>query len=178
MRILEFRTVRAVDHVGHRFRLSQVHLAVQEGAARKLTRFRKAHTFDTADSLQQVAHDKRVPVRVEFQHIFAGVRIRAFEKQVQQAINHLACLRVARSPETCLARLKRRSMLVAEQAPNHVTDAGAAHAERGNGTDARRRHRRNNRLGIHALKIVNRNPRLVGFSFVTSLLVYVQGLRV
>ena len=48
----------------------------------------------------------------------------------------------------------------------------------GNGTDARRRHRRNNRLGIHALKIVNRNPRLVGFSFVTSLLVYVQGLRV
>ena len=89
MSVLEFVAIRTVDHVGNRFRLHQVHAPVQESAARVFARFCKAHAFNALDDLNQLADDNRVPVGVKFQNVFAGVRIRAFKKDVEKAIDDL-----------------------------------------------------------------------------------------
>ena len=63
--VFQFCTVRAVNHVGHGFRLDQVHLAVQKGPAGKFTRFCQTNALYLADGLNQFPHDQRVSVGVK-----------------------------------------------------------------------------------------------------------------
>ena len=99
MGILKFGAVCAMDNVGHRFGLSQIHLAVQEGSTGVFTGFSQANPLDATNRLQQIADNQRISVRVKFQDVFAGVGIRRFEVDVQEAIEHLARLRIASGPK-------------------------------------------------------------------------------
>ena len=71
--VLEFRAVRAVNHVGDRFRLHQVHASVQKRTARVFAGFGQTNTFHAFDDLQKFADDNRVSVRVKLQNVFARV---------------------------------------------------------------------------------------------------------
>ena len=84
MGILQFRTIGAVDDDGNGyvdgFRLSQVHLSVQKSTTGKFPRFSKTYPLYATNGLQQVPHDKRVPMGVQFQNVFAGVGTWTLEK--------------------------------------------------------------------------------------------------
>ena len=99
MGILKFGAVCAMDNVGHRFGLSQVHLAIQEGTTSVFTGFSQANPFNTTNRLQQIADNQRISMRVNFQDILAGVGIRRLEVDVQETIEHLARLRIASGPK-------------------------------------------------------------------------------
>ena len=163
MGVPEFVTVSAVDHIGDRFRLHQVHATVQESAARVFTRLRQAYAIDALDNLNEFADDNRVPVRVKFQHVFAGIGIRTFKKNVEEAIDNECCRAViadhctivASRRKLCFARHQIFDCRFAEQEAHHFAHLRATHADGGNGTHARRRHRSNNRLRIHNSKDSN-----------------------
>ena len=188
MGVPQFRKVRAVNHVGDGFRLGKVHFPVEERAASELARLGEPHTADFTDSADQFAHNERVAVRVKFQHVFARIGIRAFKKDVDEAVDGggrrkafafpgVSRARVADRSETDFARLDCCKSRIPEQSAHHVANLRPAHADGGHGTHAGRGHRGYDSPGIHAAKIVNRNPGLAGFSFVTSLLTYVRGLH-
>ena len=160
MGVLQFVTVRAVDDVGNGFRLYQVHATVQKSATRVFAGFRQTNAFNTLDDLNQLADDNRVPVGVKFQNVFAGVRIRAFKKDVEKAIDDLGrfaviadhCTIIPSGRKLCFARLQILDSRFTEQKAHHFAHLRAAHADSGNGTHTRRRHRSNNRLRIHEEK--------------------------
>ena len=95
MGIFQLGSVRTVNDIGHRFSLGQVHLAIQEGSAGVFTGFSQTNPLDATNRLQQIADNQRISVRVKFQDIFAGVGIRRLEIDVQEAVKHLARLRIA-----------------------------------------------------------------------------------
>ncbi|MNN51024.1 hypothetical protein D3C81_1656390 [compost metagenome] len=71
-----------VDQVGHGFRLRQVQLVIEKSAAREFARLGQAQAavlarFEHARQ-QQLQHDGAA-VALQFQHVFARVRMRALE---------------------------------------------------------------------------------------------------
>ena len=162
MGILEFIAVGTVDHVGDRFRLHQVHSAVQERTTRVFAGFRQPHAIDTLDDLNQFADDNRVAVRVQFQHVFASVGIRTFKKDVEETVDDLRRFAVIANKSPVIPRGRQFRLAgheifhrhFAKQQAHHLAHLGTANTDGGYGTHASRRHRGYNRLGIHIRNLV------------------------
>ena len=82
-----------VDQVGDGLGLRQVQLAVEEGAARELTRLGQPHPqrgIGLQAARQQQLQHHRAAVGLQFQHMLAGVGMRRREEQRQAVVDRLA----------------------------------------------------------------------------------------
>ena len=69
-----------IDEIGHRLGLREIDLVVEEGALGEFPRPRTAGAeLDAA--FDQPLHDDGSAMTLELDHVFAGIRIRAWEEQ-------------------------------------------------------------------------------------------------
>ncbi len=136
---------RGLDQVGHRFRLRQVELVVEEGAPREFARFGQPQAdfgagFEAAR--QQHLQHHRAAVAVQFQHVFAGIGMRRLEIQRQPLVDHFAVGvgerqvgGVARLQDGAAAEqgLDHRGQVLAGQAHHADAAASGCSGDRGDG---------------------------------------------
>ncbi|NYH17813.1 hypothetical protein GGD41_005041 [Paraburkholderia bryophila] len=135
-----------LDQIGDGFGLRQVELVVEESAAREFARLRETQAERAAGldaALQHELQHDRTAVALQFDHVFAGVRMRRRKVERDAAVEHVAAAveerhvaRVTRckrlTGERLHQRLSRRFSRAAERDPH---DADAASTGRGGNGD-------------------------------------------
>ena len=120
-----------VDQVGYGFGLRQIQLVIQKGAARELTRLGQAQAvvlarFEHARQ-QQLQHDGAA-MALQFQHVFARVRMRALEVDGDALVDDAAVT----FRERQIGGVARFELLRAEQGRHQGSEVfagGAYHAD-------------------------------------------------
>ncbi len=123
----------AVDEVGDRFGLRKVELVVQERPLRELSGFGLPRTKCQRTPQQQVEYH-RAAMALEFQHVFAGQRVRRRKVESDALVDRFA-VRPEERPQRCDAWHRH----AAEQSLSDVAAARAGDADDAYATPAGRR---------------------------------------
>ena len=123
----------AVDEVGDRFGLREVELVVQERPLRELSGFGLARA-ERQDTAQQHVEHHRAAMALEFQHVFAGERVRRRKVERDALVDRVA-VRPEERPQRCDAWRRH----AAEQSLADVAAAWAGDADDADAAPAGRR---------------------------------------
>ncbi len=116
------------DNIDHRFRLAEVHSAVEKGGAREFAGFRETASA-THEILKNLLRYQRISVAGDFRHVLAGVGIRRFEIGVERVVENGALV-VAVVSAHDPARGERLLLVNFAKQAGHERAAEADHRDR------------------------------------------------
>ncbi len=147
------RLGRCIDQVGDRLGLREVDAVREKSAPRELTRFGQPQPDRTPGfeaARHQHAQHHRPAMPLEFEHVFAGVRVRRREEERDAAVDHLA-VAVEECAVGCPARFERTRRR-AQHSFDHRRDVRTRYAHDADASAPGRRGDGNDRIlvGSHA----------------------------
>ncbi|MNV60864.1 hypothetical protein D3C71_1533450 [compost metagenome] len=122
-----------VDQVGNRFGLRQIQLVIKEGTLGKFAGTGDTHAGQRQYAFEQQIEDNRPAVALQFQHVFAGKRVRARKPQ-RDALVQSGAFGITERQVIGVTRLRQ----FAEQGLGYVFGATAGNTQNADAAASRR----------------------------------------